>query len=431
MGQAGGRIDWRRGRDELVVQGDLYASRIGQSVSLASFDPPEQILHHEPADLSGGNVMATWRRAFADTGVLQVRAYFDRTDVSGPQIGETRNTTDLDVTYSLRPISRHNVLVGGGARISPSRVTQTVPTLDVSPHDDTAAIYAGFVRDTIALVPDRLEVTLGAKFEHYTYTGAEVQPSARVLWTPRDHHSVWAGVTRAVRTPSRLERAFTLYGFLAPEPPTYIRVNGNAETTSERLLGVGAGYRGVVGTTLYVDVAAFSNRHDDLQSFGSPSVLVENGRLIFALPYANGVAGRSRGIEVAPQWRPASWWQIKGYYAYLRLDLHNQPGSSDDNSVATYEGSSPRHQASLQSLFTLPHGWEFDQTVRSVSALPARNVERYTTADVRLSRWFSDRFQLSVVGQNLFDAAHLEFGHDPPPPVSIRRSVVVGGTWTR
>jgi iron complex outermembrane receptor protein len=436
MGQAGGRADWSRDRDTVTVQGDVYDGRVGQSVAVGQYAPPAQIVHYEPLEVSGGNLLARWQRQLGDASHLQLQAYYDRTNLLGPQIGETRDTFDVDFLHQMPLGARQRITWGGGARVSPSATTATVETLTLTPADQTSTILSAFAQDEITLVPEHLVATVGTKFERYTYTGLEVQPSVRLLWTPDERHSFWTSFTHAVRTPSRLEHDLVLTFFAARLNglPTYVRVLGDPAFASERLRGFEAGYRSTITPSLYVDVAAFRNRHEGLETFGDTTVLVEAApdplHAVLAFPYANGADGTSEGVEVMPTWKPAAVWQLRGYYAYLKIDAHNVGTNTDEASVATYEGSSPRHQVQVQSMVDLPGGFEFDQTVRHVGALPARAVPAYTTADVRLGWHRGEQLRLSLTGQNLFDATHLEFGHDPGPAVAIRRAVVATFTWT-
>jgi iron complex outermembrane receptor protein len=365
---------------------------------------------------------------------VQVQAYYDRTYLLGPQIGESRHTVDVDFTHHLAR-GRQRIIWGAGARVSPGSIIQTVPTLDVSPHDRTNSVYSVFAQDELALVQRHLWFTVGSKFERNNYTGLEIQPNVRLLWTPTDRQSAWAGVTRSVRTPSRLEEDVQLTGFLAARPPTFVRITGNPNFESERLIGYEAGYRKVLMPQLYVDVSAFHNHHDNLQSLGSPSVVTETSPLpvhvLLVFPYANGVMGSSDGVEISPDWQPTRAWQLKGSYSYLYINLENKPGNSDTSAVASYEGSSPRHQAFVRSTLTLPRDWQLDQTLRYVSALPAQQVGAYVTLDLRVSWPVAKHLTLSVAGQNLTDDHHDEFGHSPPPAVGLRRSVYATVTWTR
>jgi iron complex outermembrane recepter protein len=440
MGEGGGRVDWTSGRDTFSVQGDLYDGRAGQSVQVAQFQPPKELTFYDPISTAGGNVVATWHRQLgADpaSGHVQLRTYYDRTIFDAPQLYEARNTFDVDFTHRLGAWGRHRFMWGAGARFSPSNVEPTVPTLDLAPHDQTNRILSGFVQDDITLKADRLSLTVGNKFEHHTYVGLELQPSARLLWTPGPRHSAWTAVTRSVRTPSRLERDFTLYATGTTGQPVFLKVEPNPDFDSETHVGYEAGYRTTVTPRLYVDVAAFHSRHDQLGSLPLGAQKLEPAtaptRVVFPLMFRNGIDGTSSGGEIAPTWRPTEWWQVRGYYAYLKVRTAFKPGeqTSMDRSVVQYNGSSPRHQSQVQSLLSLPHGIEADVTVRRVSSLPGRSVPAYTATDTRLGWTVSPSLRVSLIGRNVFDETHLEFAHDPPPNVEIRRSVTVTATWSR
>src|SRR5207237_10810449 len=85
------------------------------------------------------------------------------------------------------------------------------------PPNRNLQLFSGFLQDEITLLPDRLRLTVGTKLEHNDYSGFEVQPSARIAWTPDDHQTVWAAVSRAVRSPSRIDT--DLYASSSPTLP--------------------------------------------------------------------------------------------------------------------------------------------------------------------------------------------------------------------
>jgi iron complex outermembrane receptor protein len=107
------------------------------------------------------------------------------------------------------------------------------------------------------------------------------------------------------------------------------------------------------------------------------------------------------------------------------------PNSLDIGTAPFVEGSSPRHQVSVQSGFNLTKSLNLDLTYRHVSALPAMVVKPYSTGDVRLGWKLWPSLEISVVGQNLFQPDHFEFASDPGPIVGIRRSVYGQITWQR
>ena len=72
----------------------------------------------------------------------------------------------------------------------------------------------------------------------------------------------------------------------------------------------------------------------------------------------------------------------------------------------------------IQSRLDMPVRFEFDQFYRYVSDLPAQKVKAYQTMDLRLGRPLGPELSFEVVGQNLFQHVHDEWGTgDPSQPV--------------
>jgi iron complex outermembrane receptor protein len=437
MGQAGFRTDWDRGiRDAFTFQGDIYREGTGEVTTFGLYSPPSQVTVSATAALTGGNLLGRWKRVLNERSDFQIQAYFDRTNHFEPAFGETRDTFDIDFLHHLTLPGQQNFLWGLGARVSPSNAVQRVPTIDFLPHRLTDQIYSGFLQDEISFFDRRLAVTVGSKLEHNNYTGFEVQPSARLLWNRTPRQSFWGSISRAVRTPSRLDEDIQLADFATSTPlPIYVRVSGNRQFRSEKLIAYEAGYRTLVSAHCYLDVALFFNHYDDVYSFQVGSLFLETTPLpvhaVLPLLTSNGIRGTTKGFEVAPDWKPASWWELKTSYSYLEMQLENKPGSNDPTSVPSEEGSSPRHQATIQSFLTLPKKLEFDQTYRYVSALSAQGVKSYGTADARLGWHFMRQMEFSVVGQNLLQPHHAEFGGDPGGLVGIKRGVYAQITWKK
>ena len=261
-------------------------------------------------------------------------------------------------------------------------------------------------------------------------------PSARLLWTPSPHQTFWTAVTRAVRTPSRIDEDLQLTGLVATSPlPIFLTIAGDPTFRPETLLGYEAGYRQLLTPHVYVDVALFHNQYDNLTSYGSFTLSLEESpgppHLLYTIPWANGITGTTNGGEIAPDWKATRWFELKGSYSYVNLDLKNKLGNTDIGTVLTDEGSSPRHQIVVQSLFNLPRGFELDPSYRYVSALPAISVKAYGTMDVRVGWQWRRDLELSLVGENLFQPNHVEFSSDPGPLLGIKRSVYAQITWRK
>lgn len=431
LGQAGFRADSRlTDRDTLTVQGDLYKGNVGQQVGIGYYSPPSQRIVDGTEDVSGGNLLGRWRHVLSDTADFQVQGYYDRTYRLGPQLGETRNTFDIDLLHHFVLKQRNQIIWGFGARWSLGDIIQTVPTVNFTPHSQDNNIYSAFIQDQIAIVQNKLWLNLGSKFEHNIFTGWENEPSGRVLWTPTSHQTVWAAVTRSVRTPSRIDEDLQITGFVSTPPPIYVCLCENGKFVSETLLGYEAGYRKLVTSQFYMDIAVFHNKYNDLTSYGNATISLTTNppplAVLVSLPFANGIMGSTDGGEFSPEWKATHWMELKASYSYVTMSLEDKPTHTKTSYVSTYEGSSPHHEATAQILFHLPKGFEFDPTYRYVGALPALAVNAYHTADARLGWRFAKEFDLSLTGQNLFQPRHAESG-----PVLVQRSAYAQITWKR
>src|SRR6185436_14435735 len=131
--------------------------------------------------VSGGSVLARWTRDINGKSDLYLQTYFDRTIRIGGQLGETRNTLDVDFLHHIGG-TRHDVRWGAGARWSPSRFLQKQPGIDLRPHNDSDHVLSGFLEDEIAL-SGNISLTVGSKLQDSHFGEFDVQPSTRLLWT--------------------------------------------------------------------------------------------------------------------------------------------------------------------------------------------------------------------------------------------------------
>lgn len=429
MGQMGFRTDWKSGeKNTFTVQGDTYRGESGESILLGSFSPPAETAEQGEDYVSGGNLLARWQHTSGEGSDIQIQGYFDRTNRQDFELGETRDTFDIDYVQHQRIHSDQELTWGLGARVSPSKFIQTSQGVNFLPAKQTDSIYSGFIQYEMPLVRDKLSLTAGTKLEHNNFSGFDYQPSVRLLWTPTPNQSFWGAVTRAVRTPSRLDTDVNFDIFITNlPPPVFFEIEGDPNLKPEQLIAYEAGYRTQLKRSLYVDFTAFYNNYADLQGYG-PAGIAESAtpaplHLFFVLPYANVIEGHTVGTEIAPNWKITSWWQVRGSYSYLHMSLRDRPGFTDVGSLlGTYTGSSPGSVAIFQSTFNLPKHFEFDPTYRYSGVLPEYSVAAYSTADVHVGWHFREDLEFSFVGQNLLQPSHPEFGGDPGPLVGIKRS---------
>jgi iron complex outermembrane receptor protein len=434
LGHVSFRGDWNpAARDRVVVTARAYGGTEGKLTGIATYVPPAQLTVDAPDDVAGGHVLAEWRRTLSPDEELRVQGSYERTSRLGAQFGEDRDTVDLDLTHQRRLPHGHTLRWGVGARWSPSTFEQVIDTLDFQPRSQTFRSYSLFAQDELGFAGERGRVTGGVKLEHNTFTGWEVQPTARVLWAFAPTRTAWAAVTRAVRIPSRLDRDLELNGNVAPVPPVFLRIAGTDDFDAERMLAYEAGYRQLVTRDLHVDVAAFHNRYSGLNGIGRTSIFPATDPIphtVVQVPFVNAVDGTGTGVEIAPSWRLGRRWELRGAYSLLVLDLRNVPGISNPANVQAQEDSSPRHQGYVQSIVSLTPRVALQQTLRAVGPLPGQQVPAYEALDLTGVMQLSPRLELSAGVHNLLDADHPEFG-GTPGQVGVRRSLYVRLRWRR
>lgn len=412
MARGGFRADWEPTlRDALTLQGDVYGGRAGRRTTITRLSPPFVERVEKDGDLSGGNLLGRWRRVFDEVSDLTLQAYYDRTNRRDPSFREDRDTFDLDFQHRFSPFRRHQVTWGLGYRLTSGAADAVVETITFTPATRTDHLVSAFVQDEIVLLENLLRLTIGSKFEHNDYSGFEIQPSARLAWTPVPRHTVWGAVSRAVRTPSRVEHDLAATSLVSARtsPPTFTTIRGSEAFDSEEVLAFEVGYRVQPADRVFVDLATFYNRYDNLLSVEPGQPATSASRTTIPVLLRNGFRADAYGAEVALEGLPLAWWRLRGSYGYVQLDLERNAGSRDVTTEKTTEGSSPRHQASVRSLMDLPGKFELDLWLRYVGRLPALRVDAYTSLDARLGWRPTPNLDISVVGQYLLEPEHAEF----------------------
>jgi iron complex outermembrane receptor protein len=381
-GQAGFRVGLGTGASNFTIQGDVYRQDIEQPVGGSR-------------DLAGTNLLARWTKGGGDGSHLHLQAYYDRTERTQPgTIREMLDTYDLELHYGFKALQRHRLLVGAGYRYQHDALENLGPALAFIPATRDLHLGHVFVQDEIALARD-LSLTLGLKLEHNDYTGWEALPSARLGWRLAPNQLLWTALSRAVRTPSRLDREL-----FAPAAPPFI-LRGQESFESEIVSVVEAGYRAQPHPSLSYSVSVFYNDYDRLRT-----VEPQAGGAILA----NRMDGSATGIEVWGSYRASQDWRLTAGGVVLDQNLRLEPGSAGTVASA---GNDPGHWWQVGSNYNITPRHEFDLSIRRVGGLPSPVVPRYTAVDARIGWKFTRTAELSLSFQNLLDPAHPEWGTGP------------------
>lgn len=422
MWRGGFRLDMEKSSaSRLTAQGNVYKGTVGEWATTFLLTPPFSLSGAQEEPVSGVNALARWDGKLSDNSDTSLQVYFERTDREDPDLRERLNTFDLDFQHSLALDDAARLIGGLGYRLV-SDDTEGSFEAAFNPSDLTHHLFSAFVQGDIALYKD-WRLTLSGKLERNDFSGFEMMPNARLAWTPGEHYTWWAAVSRAVRAPSRADHHLRV--ILAAFPgqggmPTALTLLGDENVAAEELLANELGFRFHPSDRFSVDIAAFYNVYANLVSLKEGRPFVENSSpsyLVIPQYFANVFDGENYGVEAVGRWTVTDRWKLALGYSLLE-------STSDDENFEN-RLNAPHHWAHVGSYLNLPGNLEFDAWLYWVDAVAGEaRVPAYFRWDVRLGWRPLEYFETSISVQNLFDEKHPEFGEfDGVRPNLIERSL--------
>ena len=435
--RGGLRLDWEPSDiNRLTLQGDYYQSDSSESFDEALLTPPFVNTANFTEHDDGGNILGHWTHDFSETSQLTLQMYYDYMEQGDAPAVIRNDAYDVDLQHRFTLGDRQDIVWGLGYRYEYEAVT-TNSFVSFAPPVTHQTILSAFVQDEIAVIQDRLHLTIGSKFEHNDFTGFEIEPSARLAWTPTEKQTVWVAVSRAVRTPSSVDLSILNNRSAsqpALSPPILISVVGNPNFKSEELLAYELGYRVEPTKQVSFDVAAFYNMYDRLEQFvqGTPQFVTTPlpPHLMIPLMAENNQQGETYGAEFLTEWRATDKWKWTASYTLLQMHIGpNTPGTSINN-------DSPQNQFQIRSYLDLPHNVELNGAVYYVDqvspifGLGETRIPAYVRLDLGLTWRPTKSLEIGIWGQNLLDGQHPEFTSENNSVITeIPRSVVGKITW--
>lgn len=389
--QAGMRSDFGNDGNHFTVQGDLFHSDLDTL----------------PGDnLKGGNILARWKRTLGDSSSFQFQAYYDDFRRELLQTVDSVKTFDGQGQFNVDS-GRHHIVAGAGARTTDDLFINDLNVFELVPDSKRLWVYNVFAQDRFS-VTSKLDVIAGVKVEKSTFVGWQLLPNLRIAWQPNERNLLWAAVSRAVRTPSRIDRQLEAPGFLLQAP----------DFTSEKLVAVEAGYRGQPSRSTSFSISGFLNFYDDIRTTefatdGTPPFQLKNGR-----------EGTTYGIEAWATVQVTPIWRLWLGGSTLWKDLRLKPGHID---LAPFNalGSDPNWQVTARSEFDLAPRLQLNLESRAVGHIDqAPELGSYVEVGGRLAYRLTDQLELYLSGSNLLHHKHQESNNQAAQ--LPERSILVG-----
>ncbi len=412
----GFRSDWDpTPHDSLMVEGDLSLNKSNQTQWKGWVQTPYDVYYNQPAQDTGGNLLARWDHRSAGGAETSLQTYYDtyrRTDYGVPEV---QRIFDLDFQDHLAAGGRNDIVWGVGFRSSMSGLSPG-DWVALRPPWKTDRLFSAFLQDEIRL-SNSLWLTAGCKIEHNAYTGFEPEPSLRLAWAPPGgSYTVWAAASRAMRQPSRVDTAIWANLETVPIAPGMvesIQMSGNPNIKPEELRDYELGYRREFSPSLSLDADVFFSIYHHLESVEPLPIAFVPGypvQVIVPLQYGSGSHGVDSGGEVSLNWNASPRWRIRPGYAYLNSNIRLDP-AAQQTGTTDVAGDFPRNMLKFRSVMDLSAKVQFDQSLYYSARVPGSAIPGHARLDLRLSRKLGESAELSVVGQNLLRPRTWEFGN--------------------
>jgi iron complex outermembrane receptor protein len=411
---------------------------------------------------NGGDLLGRLEESTAGGGEVRIQAYFEKFQGTVAGANDSHTTMDVDAQHRFPVGDAHDAVWGGNFRqtMHKERVGST-GFLTSSQSDITVTLSSVFAQDEWTIIPRRFNVQAGVRVEKQTFGGTAPQPSVRALWTPNEQHSLWLAWSKAVRSPSVVERTLGAYpGAMPSVPPMLIYAAPGEQSNfgNEKVRTVEAGHRAQWTPAFYSDLTAYMSKYEGvfgvlpnpptvtnnladpacaaaLTNFGFVASPAAPVGLCMKLERGNAMPVRTRGVELSTEWTPLADWRLQINASRMWLD-----GGTIQNDAVIY-GNSPQYQGSIRSSYNFTPDRQFDLWLRRIgglanpgyfSGLPGpMPIHARTELDLRFAEQVNESLELSLTLQNLLSKQQLQFYPDysPSMPVMPRRTVYLKALW--
>jgi iron complex outermembrane receptor protein len=394
MAKTGFRVDWQKTlRDEVTFQGDAHDGKEDQILYIPT---RENRLVYDSEHVSGFNLDSRWKHTINKTDSFNLHSYIDLTSRKSQLFSLDRTIFNLDGEYHVQTSDRNKLKLGFGYRNTDDEmkngVVAGILVNQFTPNKQNTNLYNAFVQDNYSIIPEKLDLTLGGKFEHHYITGSHFLPSAQLRWTPDRENTIWTSYSEGIREPSKLET--NLKRLTSNLGPAKIYWQGNPDFKAEQITSYEAGYRNRSFDRVELDLSVFYNEYKNVRTF-EPNF----AKLQYEL--YNRARSRTEGINTSANISVLNNWNVVLGYSYIDMDLKYDPNSAD--TLSPFDaGVSPRHQFQVQSRYNLTSNIDIDATFYYYSGLHTVFIEDYKRTDLRVAWRPIKNLELSIVGQKLF-----------------------------
>jgi len=416
---------------ELIIRGGFFDGELGGSFGIPDSNEEDlERLVSEDRETEGQYILARVTNRNSPDSEWQFQTFLDRERRKDVVNDSNVVRFDADLQNRLSLNKKNELIWGLGYSLSSDELDPSQLTSYQDPERDVS-VFSAFIQNQY-LFSEEAWLIVGSKFEENDYTGFEFQPSLKLVWAPVPGETYWLGASRVVRTPSRINQDVILpiSGVRTEQNlPVENTIFGSRDTESEETISYELGYRKLFENGLSMDIAFFYTDVSNLITFeplSGPEFDDQRGVVEQSFVFDNQLEGSTQGVELVGKYQVSSEVELTASYSFIDMDLEPEAGSLDPTGDSA-EKRTPKHQAFLQTRYSLGKNWEIDGYLRYADELEAFEIDDYIDLDLRLGWVPSENTSISLVGKNLLDSSHREFGDDfvSQPAYEVERGVFV------
>ena len=417
MDRAGFRTDLVfNPRNSASLKGEIYTGRGTNKLRSINDTLTHYVITKNNVPVSGGYIATDINHVFSKGLELSLKFYFDHTERKYSRLtSQIRDTINFEFQNRYHRNSLTDFVWGGTYRHTSDEIPVSYKTAfgRFTPEKRKDDLFSLFFQNESKFFHDKLRLLAGVRLDHYNYSGLEVQPTFRALYSIRSDQDLWFAISRAVRSPSRYNRdatwVLTLRSTPLSEEPAIITYMGNDDFDSEILWAYEGGYRWRIFKSLTIDLTGFANFYSDLYTGTTYSPFFESGRIILPVRPGNYGKGEILGFEFTGNVKPFDWWRMELSYSYLDSRFWIDSDHRQNTAMSARFLDAPRHQVSIRSNMDITSKLEFDVWFRYVSKLSRLDVPSHTGLDIRIGYRPQKNLEFSLNARELFDPYHPEF----------------------
>jgi iron complex outermembrane receptor protein len=423
---------------QISFHGDTYK---GSAAGIAYIPPTSLPLPDtlpaalNQAKFSGDNLVFRWQNDEDKSSSSSLQLFYDHTYRQEFLLIEDRTTLDIEYQHNVTWSDQHFTF-GTGYRKTRDRLSGDTDVM-FNPAWESNETWNAFLQNRSVNILEDLDMIIGIKIEdnERMQSDYELQPSIRFNYKISENSTLWAALSKAIRSPTRVEQGASLNINIPANTsvvgqsinhPAVVSLIANEMYDVEKLTSFEAGFRTSLTSNLRIDIAAYYNEFIGLPGLQINSPLVLNPgpppEYAVSVSLINSTDFKAHGTEISLWWQLSPHWQGRIHYSY----------ASNSSNAGFLTIPTVEHQFNLNLYGKLSEDLTINIDARHVDSPAGLLMNGYAEMDINLIWQVTPSIDISLAGRNLLHSSHLEYSASTPSTrnTEIERDFYLKMNWS-